>query len=146
MEEDQQSVVKGIKEPKKRRLISSTNHAGLSNCSPKYVRSPSSTNRRTTILDTDTAKLQKALQFKNEKYNRKVSKELFLSTKGNGELVDQQCRVLGKGNPSCTEHLKGNKQTPVFLKTRWPAGWYSDDERDTLADVNDDQQQLEGYS
>ncbi|KAH9664912.1 hypothetical protein KPL70_020165 [Citrus sinensis] len=146
MEEDKQSVVKGIKEPKKRRLISSTNHAGLSNCSPEYVRSRSSTNRRTAILDTDTAKLQKALQFKNEKNKRKVSKELFPSTKGKGELVDQQCRVLRKGNPSCTEHLKGNKQTPVFLKTRWPTGWYSDDERDTLADVNDDQQQLEGYS
>ena len=54
--------------------------------------------------------------------------------------------MLGKGNPSCTEHLKGNKQTPVVLKTRWPTGWYSDDERDTLADVNDNQQQLEGYS
>ncbi|ESR54612.1 hypothetical protein CICLE_v10023299mg, partial [Citrus x clementina] len=96
MEEDKQSVVKGIKEPKKRRLISSTNHAGLSNCSPEYVRSRSSTNRRTAILDTDTAKLQKALQFKNEKNKRKVSKELFPSTKGKGELVDQQCRVLRK--------------------------------------------------
>ena len=89
MEEDQQSVVKGIKEPKKRMLISSTNHAGLSNCSPEYVRSRSSTNRRMAILDTDTGKLQKSLQFKNEKYNRKVSKELFPSTKGKGELVDQ---------------------------------------------------------
>ncbi|KAK9209276.1 hypothetical protein WN944_001640 [Citrus x changshan-huyou] len=140
MEEDQQSVVKGIKEPKKRRLISSINHIGLSKCSPKYVCSRNSTNRRTAILDTDTGKLQKSLQFKNEKYNRKVSKEPFPSTKGKGELVDQQCQVLGKGNASCTEHLKGNKKTQVFLKTRWPTGWYSDDERDTLPDVNDDQQ------
>ncbi|KAL9415106.1 hypothetical protein AB3S75_043390 [Citrus x aurantiifolia] len=32
------------------------------------------------------------------------------------------------------------------LKTRWPTGWFSDDEGERLEDINDDQHQLEGYS
>ena len=77
MDEDQQSVVKGIKEPKKRRIISSTSHAGLSNCSAEYVHSRSSTSRRTATLDTNMGKLQKALQFKNENIIEKSPRSYF---------------------------------------------------------------------
>lgn len=34
----------------------------------------------------------------------------------------------------------------MALNTRWPIGWYSDDEGERLENINDEQHQIEGYS
>ena len=129
MEEDKESGVVQRSRQMRQNYSGPTNQANKTNCSPEYIRSRRTGNRRARNLNSDSGQAELSFKNKRGRMKGKIARELFPDRKESYE----EC--MGEGPTRMVRDA-----------VHWSKGWLTDDEEEQLQDKNNDEDQLEGYS